>query len=119
MNLFFLIGMFTVNAVFFVSSLFKELNSYLSELCITEYVFFLFNPFSTFFTYCIEFRLEKVCRTAVNRFCVTDYLLSEFRINRNWCLAVFASYNALEFLCYSLVAFACNYVEYSLCTDNL
>ena len=119
MNLIFLVSMLSVNAVLLVSSLFEELNGNLTELSIAENVFFLFNPFCTFFADCVKLRLEKICRTTVNRLVIADNLLSEFRVNRNRCLTIFSSYYSLEFLCYSLVSFTCDYIEYSLCTDNL
>ena len=82
--------MLAVQVILCVSSVFEELNSNLSELSVAEYVFLLLNPFCTFLTEFIKLWSNIISRTAVNRLFIADNLLSEFWVNRNRSLSVFA-----------------------------
>ena len=121
MNLVNFVRVNSINADFLVALFLKETGRNLREHSICENILNrgIVNILLCLFLHLLELRFEQIRGTASDRLFRTDYLLAEYGVNLNGSLSVFALYKSLEFLGNRLVAFAENYVEYSLCTYNL
>ena len=98
-NHIFLVKLVAVDANLGISSLFKEVEGNLRELCIRKNILRLFNPLLNLATELIKLRLKLICRTAFDNLLVTDNLLLKLRINRHWSCTVLTGNKSLELVC--------------------
>ena len=109
-----------INFFLLCIAVFEEVDCYLREECVAEYVFILLFVLGHFFFEGIQFIRNQVCRTACDDFCViAKYFFLYFFVKWFYGCAVFsAEYVFCLFGCH-LVAFAHQDVEYGLCSDDL